>query len=330
LFLFICGAIELGSRALFPQPPVNATFADLTAILEDAQFTEFSSLLARHPTLFWTLRPNLAPTTIKGRNAGNTLQMTIRSNALGFRGADWIVPENHTHVLAIGDSCTFGYGVAEEESWPARAELNLRQKKPAEWTVTNAGMPGYTFYQGMQFLEEIGFDLKPDLIVASFGPNDVQYWNSRSDIDNARRIAQSRRPNVLQELRTYQLMVDLSARMNAAARRLVWAHQRLSAEEVRSIITTMHEACLQRQVPLVLFIWPWRDQVDGESEPMGHQEVILHTARARNIPCIDFTPILKSESGNHFLDDLHGTPDALVIAAREIQQVILQELAQSP
>ncbi len=76
------------------------------------------------------LRPNASE---RISFSGNPVT-SVRTNALGFRGADWPA---HADVLVVGDSQVFGLGVEEHETFSARlAEQTQR-------TVLNAGVPTY-------------------------------------------------------------------------------------------------------------------------------------------------------------------------------------------
>ena len=60
----------------------------------------------------------------------------MSTNSLGLRGPEIDSPKKHLRVLCLGDSVTFGWGVEEQNAYPAL----LQQKIMAE--VINAGVPG--------------------------------------------------------------------------------------------------------------------------------------------------------------------------------------------
>jgi len=77
-------------------------------------------------------------------------------------------------ILAFGDSLFAGYGVGEQESYPAQLEAVLRSRGH-NVQVTNAGVSGDTSAAGRQ---RIGFVLdsleeKPDLVIVELGGNDL-------------------------------------------------------------------------------------------------------------------------------------------------------------
>lgn len=62
-----------------------------------------------------------------------TRTFLVDTNSLGLRGPE--PAPGGTRVLAVGDSVTFGWGVADDESWPARLSGELGV------TVLNGGVP---------------------------------------------------------------------------------------------------------------------------------------------------------------------------------------------
>jgi lysophospholipase L1-like esterase len=97
----------------------------------------------------------------------------FRTNALGLRGPE-VVDDDRVRILAAGDSCTFGWAVAESEAYPARLERVLDEHAGGRrYQVINAGVPGYTSYQGLVYLRERGLTLRPKLVLIDYGFNDT-------------------------------------------------------------------------------------------------------------------------------------------------------------
>jgi acyl-CoA thioesterase-1 len=77
-------------------------------------------------------------------------------------------------VLAFGDSLYAGYGVDQDESFPAALERALAARGIAA-RVANAGVSGDTTASGLQRLGFTldGLDRNPDLAIVGLGGNDV-------------------------------------------------------------------------------------------------------------------------------------------------------------
>jgi acyl-CoA thioesterase-1 len=77
-------------------------------------------------------------------------------------------------VLAFGDSLTAGYGLPQNQSFPAQLEAALRAGKIAA-RVFNAGVSGDTSAAGRGRLGWVlaGVNVKPDLVILELGANDM-------------------------------------------------------------------------------------------------------------------------------------------------------------
>ena len=73
-------------------------------------------------------------------------------------------------IVAMGDSLTAGFGVAEAEAYPARLERKLRAAG-YPFRVINAGVSGETS-SGARTRTEWMLTLKPDIVILETGAND--------------------------------------------------------------------------------------------------------------------------------------------------------------
>ena len=73
-------------------------------------------------------------------------------------------------IVAMGDSLTAGFGVAEEEAYPAQLERKLRAAG-YPFRVINAGVSGETS-SGARTRTEWMLTLKPDIVILETGAND--------------------------------------------------------------------------------------------------------------------------------------------------------------
>jgi lysophospholipase L1-like esterase len=113
----------------------------------------------------------------------------LRTNALGLRG-DEVVEDGRRRILAIGDSCTWGYQVREEESYPALlARLLDEGPRRGRYRVVNAGTPGFTSYHGLVYLRERGLQLNPALVLIGYEWNDgVRMGDVVQRLERVRRL----------------------------------------------------------------------------------------------------------------------------------------------
>jgi lysophospholipase L1-like esterase len=96
----------------------------------------------------------------------------VQINSLGFRGPEVQIPKpaNRYRVLMLGDSTTFGTGVANSETVPAFLEANLNKNVSSSksYEVINAGVPGYGTAQEWLLYRQHVEQLDPDLVILMF------------------------------------------------------------------------------------------------------------------------------------------------------------------
>ena len=121
------------------------------------------------PVLFWRLRPNA------NSDLNPESRYTQLINKAGFRDDDTPIQKqpNELRIITMGDSCTYGDGVANWESYPNVLEKLIRLSAPDRpVSVLNAGVPGYTAYQIDTYLRSELLKYKPDVVTVYVGFND--------------------------------------------------------------------------------------------------------------------------------------------------------------
>ena len=180
---------------------VSATLAWLWAnpapLREDADF-------------LWRNQPGAARTQFVNPQAfGSTEQWRIENNSSGFRGPEVRSArsaESAYRILCIGDSVTFGFNADQDDSYPAQLARLLRAKQPdRDFEIINAGVPGWTWLQGVRFLEREGLALEPDLVIISHGSNDQ---TMPALISDAERFEHADDPRVKQLAKMRSLVAD--------------------------------------------------------------------------------------------------------------------------
>jgi lysophospholipase L1-like esterase len=101
------------------------------------------------------------------------------NNRWGFRGPDFVTERTpgSFRVVVLGDSFTYGVGVADAETLPAQLEAALaRRSEEFEVEVINLGEPGIDTARELAHLREHQA-LRPDVVVLAYVLNDA----SRAD-----------------------------------------------------------------------------------------------------------------------------------------------------
>ncbi len=107
-----------------------------------------------------------------------TYHHPVRVNNLGLRGSDVGPPEpGETRVLMLGDSLTYGQGVADDDTVPAVLERLLTGDRARPARVINGGLRGYATNQEVGLLVELGPVIRPDVVVLMWYWNDLEEGN---------------------------------------------------------------------------------------------------------------------------------------------------------
>jgi len=208
----------------------------------------------------------------------------VRTSSWGLRGPEPDDPKTRTRVLGLGDSVTFGQGVAEEDTF-----LSVFQRtaaKPVE--VVNAGVPSWDTAPEVAWLEQTGMRLDPDLVLLLFFVNDVARATRIEGADQERPVPHAAPPWATREagFRRFSFLV------NAVCR--VFERERLARERVPQP--------------------SWRggtylDELRRELDPVlvrGHLARLKSVCDARKTPCtVVFLPVMvdgANDPGTDLLD----------------------------
>jgi lysophospholipase L1-like esterase len=125
--------------------------------------------LVRDPVLGWRNRPGW-----KGP--------VFSVNSRGFLGPEFSPQKERgtLRVFCLGESCTAGDLLPSfEDTYPRQVARELRERYPGRtFEVINAGVGGYSSFQGRLWLEREILGDEPDLVVIYFGWND--HWPARA------------------------------------------------------------------------------------------------------------------------------------------------------
>jgi len=108
-------------------------------------------------------------------------------------------PRSTGIIVAVGDSLTAGFGVNEEEAYPAQLEKKLRSAG-YDWQVVNAGISGETS-SGTLLRVRWVMKLKPDIVILETGANDglrgIDPAVTRKNMDETIRILKQQNVTVV-------------------------------------------------------------------------------------------------------------------------------------
>jgi hypothetical protein len=131
--------------------------------------------------LMWSLRPNLDRSYLGAR---------IVTNSLGLRSPEVArKAEGEYRVLSLGESTTFGSAVAGGETYTALLAAVLQAQEEQRggtrvFTAINGGVPAYSSFQSLKYIEERGLELEPDLLLFYHEVNDYLPSSLRDSSNN--------------------------------------------------------------------------------------------------------------------------------------------------
>jgi lysophospholipase L1-like esterase len=158
------------------------------------------------PRLYWRLTPNQSCFT-------KVNHQPVRINSLGTRGPDfepWKPPQT-IRILSLGDSRTFGWGLAENETYSARLGHLLQEKLGAarKVEVINAGVNGWGYDQMFIYFRDVGLGFHPDLVIVGEGNGWTQFSEKSSPDFKKGFKWRVRFKNVLRRSAIYHYAIEL-------------------------------------------------------------------------------------------------------------------------
>jgi lysophospholipase L1-like esterase len=250
---------EMAVRVLLRSPPMIRFSALAAAVDEPGGGGHLDDVFQRDADRFWRLVENVRLPDDGGALVG------VISNSRGLRDPREIPfekPPGDVRVLFLGDSTTFGWLLRHDETIVHQTEQRLRERFPArDIACLNAGVPGYTSFQGWRYLESEGLRYQPDLVVASFGFNDSARWQGRGDLEVHRYERMTRPPAGLRWSRLAKLA--WIAFHPWPQSEVHDSRPRLTPEEFREVLGRIETATRSRRIDLLLFVGALRINMDG-------------------------------------------------------------------
>jgi lysophospholipase L1-like esterase len=172
--------IEGGTRLFWPYVPPLDVLIDAPSLRQDLAENKDSPLFIADPLLFWRVRPHLKEVYWDFTAISTNAQGLRHDGDIGKKSPDSF------RIVCLGDSVVFGFRVPMAFPnnphdfdralfpYPESAEKKLREANPGKLIeVIPLAVPSYTTHQGLSWLKrDIDF-LKPDIVTACFGWNDV-------------------------------------------------------------------------------------------------------------------------------------------------------------
>lgn len=284
----------------------------------------------------WSGKPNA-----RGMHTG----VPVAFNSLGLRDAERSPqPAPGTlRILAIGDSVTFGMGVAQDETFPRQLESLLGAQHGMPVEVLNMGMPGYNTAHQLAQLREVGLALQPKLVVLGFLYNDVQPSSAQrsakaapQDESLVRRARSAINAGTLWLKKNSLFFAWLTPRLGMVLRPLgfkgfgqvgevkdKYVDSNPQWRGVQQALLEMQRLTAERGAELVVMIIPAMAKFDDATYPLKeYHRAVAGFCRDRGIRHLDLLPAFWGLDGTRFwIHATDGHPNA------EGQRIIAEALA---
>lgn len=268
---------------------------------------------------FYRLRPGLAV-----RQTADARLFDVRTNSLGLRGAEVATPKptGTLRILCVGDSCTFGSGAKTKQAYPARLEALLRERLGGRAVeVVNAGVPGFSSFQGLQLLESVGYGLEPDVVLFVLGVNDStqakpgtkrlfdeDLWISDAELADLLAPAPPEGWGLERLVRRFR--GDPERERLEAELRDGLGKTRVSMDEYEQNLVGAIEGCRARGITPIVVTWPTEAQAqqlylrDRGLVIWRYQKRAKETAARLEAELIDLVPAMEGH-GDDYIDAVH-------------------------
>jgi len=314
------GAAEIAARVLRKRPP-PLRLDQFSNLVESRHRFDAGRVFEADPELFWRFAPN-----IRLPDDARPLFGVI-SNSQGLRAADVVdspKAPDEVRILFCGDSCTFGYLVALDETFVAASERALQRRFPGKRIrCINAGVPGYSLFQGWRFLATRAARLQPDLVVLNFGWNGHASWDGTGDLEHYQRMRAERPIRPLRWSKLCRLFLEV-VHDRSSSRPDVATRPRLLPHEFRTLLARSQTTVRDLGADLLMLVGAGRNNIERTRfrdyrTPLQEEQLRfgkqLRLGSGQEPGHVDASEVLRPMTAEHatsaiFFDEVHTTPAA--------------------
>lgn len=248
-------------------------------------------------------------------------------NEQGYRGQVLTAAKQSatTRIFAIGDSNTLGWPGQGAPNWPMYLEQLLNQNGQSS-TVTNAGVYGYTSFQGVRAFEEsLAFD--PDMVLISFGCNDAMRVTVPDAAFARRKIRTTAWDKVLMKSRTGQVVLAILDKMPGGRKEELVP--RVSVAEYKANLNEIIRRSRERNTKVVLLTRPFTGSSPTpwwwKNFAADYNRATLEIGRQSGVPVVDiYSHFINCK--DCFVDEAHLTETGLRQMAELLYQAIRRDV----
>jgi alginate O-acetyltransferase complex protein AlgI len=290
------------------------------------------------PVLYWKLKPNQNCYTKIDRKP-------VHVNSHGTRGPEFTVtkPPNALRIVSLGDSRTFGWGLAEEETYSGllqkRLQESLAEKRKVE--VINAGVNAWSYAQLHVYFRDRALQYQPDFVLVAEANLWTQFSEKNSPEFVKKFMSRVRLKNFLRRFATYHYIVEVQLKEVYERQRTkfipVDPHQDTLFKEqqqkdpsafFREAIEALCRLALQNGVKPVLVYLPTLTEL-AKPEPSDILKAKRAISQQLGVPLIDLTSDLAPQGKSLYLeaDPVHLNAAGNRIVAQRLYEQLSRKIS---
>ena len=285
------------------------------------------------PKLYWKLKPDQDCYT-------KIDHKPVHINSHGTRGPDFETAKsvNTIRILSLGDSRTFGWGLAQEETYSGRLQQLLQQQpgRMRKVEVINAGVNAWSYPQMFVYFRDIALRYKADIMVLA----EANMWTQFSERNNPEFVKKFmwrvRLKNFLRRFAIYHYIVEVKLKNLYEQQRTKFIpvdpeHDMLFKEQqqqdpnavFRAAIEDLCRLAQSNGVKPVLLYLPMAQDLNATNTP-AILKVKQDVHNRLNVPLVDLTPDLRPEGKALYLeaDPVHLNVRGNEIVSRRLFETV--------
>ncbi len=286
-----------------------------------------------HNQPFWLTDPDLTDSSFPHRETGGNFSVSTDDHGLRApihaREATGDAP---FRVLFLGCSTTFGWGVDDDQTYPALVQSMLSRQGRQDVQVFNGGQPGYTSFQGLWLYESVLSAYQPDLVFFGYVVQDAR----KAAYSDASQALLQQDHRLLKQSVLYRSHLYLGLRTLIDTKRIESKERedggetgvyRVSREDYVDNIRRFQTITRRDGADLVLFDFP----LERSGYTAEHRRLVRIAAEELELPHLDIQQEVERVSNQQTLyfpkDPGHANADGhAFIAERVFRFLSAQEL----
>jgi lysophospholipase L1-like esterase len=262
------------------------------------------------PRVYWLLKPNQDCYTKIGHKPSHI-------NSQGTRGPEFQTrkPAKTIRILSLGDSRTYGWGLADDETYSYRLQVLLQNYVPKgkQVEVINAGVDAWSYPQMWVYFRDIGLKYQPDIVVLAGANLWTQFTGHNSPAFVRKFMWAVRLKNFLRRFAIYNYLVEVKLQkyyqryksrfvpVDPSQDPLFKAEQREHPYALfRSAIENLCALAQTNGIKPVLLYLPQANELGTTNTPVF---TVMREVHAQlGAPLVDMAPDVKPEGEVLYLD----------------------------